>query len=72
MLHGTKSARIARDLREQYTLGFTPEKKKGDSYRKSRVEVAAPGRGKLQVRTRAGYFTAQRKRSVDRVSEDRP
>jgi len=66
------SARIARDLREQYTLGFTPEKKNGDSYRKIRVEVAAPGRGKLQVRTRAGYFAAPRKPPADRVSEDRP
>jgi Ca-activated chloride channel homolog len=51
------SKKIARDLREQYTLGFAPERK-GDReiFRKLTVEVAAPGRGKLRVRTRAGYF----------------
>jgi len=47
---------IARDLREQYTLGFAPEKRiKGDSFRKVTVRVTAPGRGKVRVRTRAGY-----------------
>lgn len=50
------SAIIARDIREQYTIGFSPRKDDGP-YRKIRVEVTAPGRGKLQVRTRAGYFT---------------
>lgn len=50
------SQKIARDLREQYTLGYSPEKKHyGSSYRKLAVQVFAPGRGKLQVRTRAGY-----------------
>ncbi|MBZ5701087.1 MAG: VWA domain-containing protein [Acidobacteriia bacterium] len=47
---------IARDLREQYTLGYAPEKRiKGDSFRKIKVRVTAPGRGKVRVRTRAGY-----------------
>jgi len=47
---------IARDLREQYTLGYPPEKRiKGDSFRKIAVRVTAPGRGKVRVRTRAGY-----------------
>lgn len=54
------SAIIAHDLREQYTLGFTPEKRNGDDYRKIHVEVRAPGRGKLQVRTRAGYYSSPR------------
>jgi Ca-activated chloride channel family protein len=54
------SAQIARDLREQYTLGFTPEKQRnGASYRKIQVKVSAPGRGKLHVRSRPGYFGAQ-------------
>ena len=39
------STRIAHDLREQYTLGFTPEKRNDDSFRKIRVEVTAPGTG---------------------------
>jgi len=51
------SALIARDLREQYTLGFAPEKRSGDaSFRKIQVKVAAPGRSKLHVRYRPGYF----------------
>jgi Ca-activated chloride channel homolog len=56
------SAIIAHDLREQYTLGFTPEKKNGDSFRKIHVEVTAPGRGKLRVQTRAGYYAAPQTR----------
>jgi Ca-activated chloride channel homolog len=51
------SALIARDLRDQYTLGFAPEKPaNGASYRKIQVQVSAPGRGKLHVRYRPGYF----------------
>jgi Ca-activated chloride channel homolog len=52
------SRRIARDLREQYTLGFVPEKTgSADSFRQLSVKVAAPVHGKLRVRTRPGYFT---------------
>jgi VWFA-related protein len=61
------SARIARDLREQYTLGFTPEKKGNGSFRRVRVQVIAPGRGKLQVRTRSGYIAA-RQEGLDSVA----
>jgi Ca-activated chloride channel family protein len=51
------SALIARDLRDQYTLGFTPEKSTGDApFRKIEVKVSAAGRGKLHVRYRPGYF----------------
>ena len=50
------SASIAHDLREQYTIGFDPEKKNDGSFRKIRVEVTAPGLGKLHVRTRSGYI----------------
>jgi VWFA-related protein len=52
------SSNIARDLREQYTIGYSPEKKNDGSFRKIHVEVTAPGRGKLQVRTRSGYSLA--------------
>ena len=52
------SKTIARDLREQYTLGFVPEKTGSvDSFRQLTVKVAAPVHGKLHVRTRPGYFT---------------
>jgi hypothetical protein len=51
------SKRIARDLREQYTLGFVPETTGStDSFRRITVKVSVPGRGKLRVRTRPGYF----------------
>jgi Ca-activated chloride channel family protein len=51
------SALIARDLRDQYTLGFAPEKPTSDaSFRKIQVKVSAPGRGNLHVRYRPGYF----------------
>ncbi|MGA7795371.1 MAG: VWA domain-containing protein [Candidatus Acidiferrales bacterium] len=65
------SAIIAHDLREQYTIGFTPEKKSNGSFRKIRVEVMAPGRGKLQVRTRSGYSAAAQQQSAAKASRDR-
>jgi Ca-activated chloride channel homolog len=50
------SAEIARDLREQYTVGYVPQESKlGDSFRKVEVKVTAQDRGKLRVRTRQGY-----------------
>jgi VWFA-related protein len=53
------SAEIARDLREQYTLGFVPRDMNGPrSFRRLDVKVAAAGRGKLRVRTRRGYSPA--------------
>jgi Ca-activated chloride channel family protein len=56
------SSQIARDLREQYTLGFEPEQTDhANSFRKIEVKVAAPGRGKLHVRSRPGYFGGQEK-----------
>jgi VWFA-related protein len=57
------STKIAHDLREQYTMGFSPEKKDDGSFHKIRVEVKAPGRGKLQVRTRSGYSLASQKQT---------
>jgi VWFA-related protein len=50
------SKQIARDLREQYTLGFQPEKINiTHSFRKIEVKVNDPGHGKVHVRTRRGY-----------------
>ena len=51
------SAEAARDLRAQYTLGFTPGVRPGrPPFRTIRVTVTAPGRGRLHVRTRSGYL----------------
>jgi Ca-activated chloride channel homolog len=50
------SREIARDLREQYTLGYVPQNMNGgDSFRKIEVKVTAPDYGRLHVRTRLGY-----------------
>jgi Ca-activated chloride channel homolog len=58
------SKRIARDLREQYTLGFVPEKiDTTDSFRQVRVKVAAPGHATLHVRTRPGYFRSEQRQA---------
>ena len=59
------SKQIARDLREQYTLGFAPEKANNPhAFRKIEVKVAAPGYGKIRVRTRSGYFATEEKSSL--------
>lgn len=48
---------VARDIRQQYILGYHPTRPISDGgYRSIRVTAKAPGHGKLTVRTRAGYF----------------
>lgn len=55
------SEQIARDLREQYTLGFVPDETRNDRvFRKVSVKVTAPGKGKIRVRTRRGYIDADK------------
>jgi VWFA-related protein len=50
--------RIARELRTGYTIGYVPPDRDG-GYHRVRVEVvASDNRGKLQARTRPGYFAA--------------
>jgi Ca-activated chloride channel family protein len=49
--------RIARDIRNQYTIAYTPANTKQDgAYRVVHVKAGAPGQGHLFVRTRAGYY----------------
>ena len=56
------SREIARDLREQYTLGYSPQNlKAAAAFRKIDVKVTATGHGKLRVRTRQGYSPAAEK-----------
>lgn len=50
---------IAGDVRHQYTVGYDPVDDVGSAYRKIRVEVASATRGKLYIRTRAGYFPGE-------------
>jgi len=49
---------IAKDIRSQYTLGFAPPTTDGGVWRTIRVVAKAPHGGKLQVRTRSGYYLA--------------
>src|SRR5580658_3892014 len=58
----TVSAAIARDLREQYMLGYPPQNvNRTDTFRKVEVKVTIPGQGRLRVRTRPGYSLATEK-----------
>jgi len=48
---------IARDIRNQYTIGYVSSNAaKPGAYRSIRITAAAPGHGKLLVRTRSGYI----------------
>jgi Ca-activated chloride channel family protein len=59
--------RIARDIRNQYTIGYVSTNAKRDGVHRSvRVTVEAPGHGKLFVRTRAGYIPAGSPSTVKR------
>jgi Ca-activated chloride channel homolog len=64
------SKQIARDLREQYTLGFVPEKTDTtESFRHIRVKGDAPGHGKVRVRTRLGYFGSEQKQAPAKIEK---
>jgi Ca-activated chloride channel family protein len=56
------SKEIARDLREQYTIGYVPRQiGSADRFRKIEVKVTPPNRGKIRVRTRLGYLPVPEK-----------
>lgn len=58
------SSAVARDIRNQYTIGYTPTTPKSvGGYRTIRVEARARGYGKLTVRTRSGYYAGQEQAS---------
>jgi VWFA-related protein len=51
------SQQIARDIRNQYTIGYKPSASKTeDGYRQVKVDTVARGYKKLSVRTRSGYY----------------
>src|SRR5882724_8780752 len=54
------SSAVARDIRNQYTIGYRPDTPKTvGGYRTIRVDAKAHGYGKLTVRTRSGYYAGQ-------------
>jgi VWFA-related protein len=55
------AAEVARDIRNQYTLGYHSTKPTTDpSFRRVEVRAEGKGEGKLIVRTRTGYFPVAR------------
>lgn len=55
------AAEVARDIRNQYTIGYHSTKPTSDAgFRRVTVTAEAQGKGKLNVRTRTGYFPTAR------------
>ena len=51
---------VAHDIRNQYTIGYKPLKPQSQGgYRSVRVEAKSKGFGRMQVRTRSGYYAGQ-------------
>jgi Ca-activated chloride channel homolog len=51
------SKTVARDIRNQYTIGYKPTNPRGTGgFRMVRVEAKMKGRNKLTVRTKSGYY----------------
>jgi VWFA-related protein len=54
------SRQVAHDIRSQYTLAYKPSTPRNSGgYRTIRVTAHAKGFGKLQVRTRSGYYAGE-------------
>jgi VWFA-related protein len=61
---------IARDMRSQYLIGYVPSPAAQQAgYRTIRVTAHAAARGKLSVRTRAGYFATGSAHLKDQASQ---
>jgi VWFA-related protein len=64
---------IARDIRNQYTIAYIPTNRKPDgTYRAIRVKAKAPHRGRLFVRTRAGYTAPLKPQTISANPSGRP
>jgi Ca-activated chloride channel homolog len=65
--------RIAHDIRNQYTLTYVPTNRKRDgTYRVIHVKASGQGRGRLSVRTRAGYYAPSKSTSSPAAKANRP
>jgi hypothetical protein len=54
------AAQVARDIRNQYTIGYHSTKAAAlGGYRTVHVEAKAPKHGTMTVRTRKGYYPNQ-------------
>lgn len=51
------SRTVARDIRNQYTIGYKPTNPRGNGgFRQIRVDAKSKGHGKMMVRTKSGYY----------------
>jgi VWFA-related protein len=51
------SRTVARDIRNQYAIGYRPTNPRGNGgFRQIRVDAKAKGHGKMTVRTKSGYY----------------
>jgi VWFA-related protein len=58
---------VAHDIRNQYTIGYKPIKPQSQGgYRSVRVEAKSKGFGRMQVRTRSGYYAGQSNQTAER------
>jgi len=64
---------IARDIRNQYTVAYMPTNRKQDgTYRVIQVKAGAPGRERLNVRARAGYYATMKPQPMPAARATRP
>jgi len=55
---------VARDIRNQYSIYYRPTRpQQQGGFRQVKVDAHAPGYGRLQVRTRSGYYAGQQTRA---------
>lgn len=55
---------VARDIRNQYSIYYRPTRpQEQGGFRAVKVDAHAPGYGRLQVRTRSGYYAGQQTRA---------
>ena len=55
---------VARDIRNQYSIYYRPtHPQEQGGFRQVKVDAHAPGYGRLQVRTRSGYYAGQQTRA---------
>jgi VWFA-related protein len=56
---------VARDIRSQYSIYYRPTHPQDQGgFRAVKVDAHAPGYGRLQVRTRSGYYANQQQRAA--------
>lgn len=64
---------VARDIRNQYTAAYVSTNQKQDgTYRVVEMKAAAPGRGRLVVRTRAGYNAPVKSQAKAQIAGSQP